>query len=319
MNFLNQIFDKNYQRQKAYRELEDGDISSILNLQRIEDEIWNNSSFSAKEFYLKTANYLTQNIPLSYDDATYNYFKLCVIFANINYKIRQTKKLPEENEYSSYFGINYYGNFLPAFRPTLSLKRNEFVYNGTPSSIIRSIIVPFDKDDQFVQENWNSFRDSFSAMNLHPKFTLKKYDLIPDGARQSSFGFVYLKHLVIPIPPDSHASSKLLQKAIDLVFERGDFKIGKTRYETFSVSELEPFRIISHKKEFNYKFLFIIFFFIILSVWFTSWFFQSFSEPNLDVPYDLDCVDIQQEVWVGDYDPHGLDRDSDGWGCESYG
>lgn len=44
-----------------------------------------------------------------------------------------------------------------------------------------------------------------------------------------------------------------------------------------------------------------------------------FSEPDLSVPYDLDCIDIQQEIWVGDYDPHGLDRDGDGWGCESYG
>jgi hypothetical protein len=44
-----------------------------------------------------------------------------------------------------------------------------------------------------------------------------------------------------------------------------------------------------------------------------------FSEPNLDVPYDLDCSDVREEVWVGDHDPHRLDRDGDGWGCESYG
>ncbi len=35
--------------------------------------------------------------------------------------------------------------------------------------------------------------------------------------------------------------------------------------------------------------------------------------------YDQDCSDIGREVWVGGYDPDGLDRDGDGWGCESYG
>ena len=32
--------------------------------------------------------------------------------------------------------------------------------------------------------------------------------------------------------------------------------------------------------------------------------------------YDQDCVDVGEEVWVGDEDPDGLDADSDGWGCE---
>ncbi len=35
--------------------------------------------------------------------------------------------------------------------------------------------------------------------------------------------------------------------------------------------------------------------------------------------YDQDCADIGEEVWVGSYDPDGLDRDGDGYGCESYG
>lgn len=35
---------------------------------------------------------------------------------------------------------------------------------------------------------------------------------------------------------------------------------------------------------------------------------------------DNDCSDyIGNDIWVGDYDPDGLDRDGDGWGCESYG
>ena len=33
---------------------------------------------------------------------------------------------------------------------------------------------------------------------------------------------------------------------------------------------------------------------------------------------DLDCEDIGYEIWVGDNDPHGLDGDGDGWGCESW-
>jgi hypothetical protein len=32
--------------------------------------------------------------------------------------------------------------------------------------------------------------------------------------------------------------------------------------------------------------------------------------------YDQDCIDVGEEVWVGDYDPDGLDADGDGWGCE---
>lgn len=40
---------------------------------------------------------------------------------------------------------------------------------------------------------------------------------------------------------------------------------------------------------------------------------------NLDVPYDLDCIDIGHKVWIGNDDPHHLDRDGDRWGCESYG
>ena len=35
--------------------------------------------------------------------------------------------------------------------------------------------------------------------------------------------------------------------------------------------------------------------------------------------YDQDCSDIGYEVYVGSYDPDGLDADSDGYGCESYG
>jgi hypothetical protein len=37
-----------------------------------------------------------------------------------------------------------------------------------------------------------------------------------------------------------------------------------------------------------------------------------------DDPSDLDCEDIGQEIWVGDDDPNGLDRDGDGWGCEGW-
>ena len=34
--------------------------------------------------------------------------------------------------------------------------------------------------------------------------------------------------------------------------------------------------------------------------------------------YDLDCADVGHSVRVTGDDPHGLDRDGDGWGCESY-
>lgn len=36
-------------------------------------------------------------------------------------------------------------------------------------------------------------------------------------------------------------------------------------------------------------------------------------------PPDLDCADIGRKVAVRPPDPHRLDGDGDGWGCESYG
>lgn len=34
--------------------------------------------------------------------------------------------------------------------------------------------------------------------------------------------------------------------------------------------------------------------------------------------FDLDCADVGHSVKVTGSDPHRLDRDGDGWGCESY-
>jgi uncharacterized lipoprotein NlpE involved in copper resistance len=34
---------------------------------------------------------------------------------------------------------------------------------------------------------------------------------------------------------------------------------------------------------------------------------------------DQNCSDIRRKVYVGTHDPDKLDRDGDGWGCESYG
>jgi hypothetical protein len=43
------------------------------------------------------------------------------------------------------------------------------------------------------------------------------------------------------------------------------------------------------------------------------------TEPwNMPGP-DLDCADIGKKVQITGPDYHGLDRDGDGWGCESYG
>ena len=36
-------------------------------------------------------------------------------------------------------------------------------------------------------------------------------------------------------------------------------------------------------------------------------------------PPDLDCADVRRKVRVRPPDPHRLDGDRDGWGCESYG
>lgn len=50
---------------------------------------------------------------------------------------------------------------------------------------------------------------------------------------------------------------------------------------------------------------------------------KSNCDPNYDpcvpnVSYDLDCPDIGFSVNVIGSDPHGFDRDRDGYGCESY-
>ena len=323
---LNELFDKNYGRQKAHRSLEDGDILSILALLKIENEIWTNSSPTAKEIYLKTAQFLTENIPLNYKDVTYEYFKLCVIFANINYQIRETKKLPEENEYSSYFQINYYGNFLTTFRPVLSQRRHERYYNGDKNSIFRSFHNDYDfaEDASFVSSKWNIDLGTYYDLGWGKSGSYNPHSSI------QPFGFVRLKYLLIPKPSDAFASFQLLQKAVDIAFNQVDIffnetdlaissRIGKTENISFLFSQLEPFREKAYKKQFNYKPLFVIFSFIAFFIWIFLTFFQSSPNVDLDVPYDLDCSDVGQKIWVGDYDPHRLDRDGDGWGCETYG
>lgn len=323
---LNELFDKNYRREKAHRSLEDQDILSILNLLKIENEIWSNSSSTAKEIYLKTAQFLTENIPLSYKDVTYEYFKFCVIFANINYEITKTKKLPEENQYFSYFQISYYGNFLRTFRPVLSERRDERYYDGNKNSILRSHHNDYDfaEDASFVSLKWNVYLGTYYDFGWGNNGSYN-----PDSSIQG-FGFVRLKYLLIPKSSDSFASFQLLQKAVDITFNRVDIvfsesdlaissKLGETENVSFLFSQLQPFRERAHKKEFNYKPLFVIFSFIAFSIWIFLTFFQSSSNVNLNVPYDLDCSDVGQKVWVGNYDPHGLDRDGDGWGCETYG
>ena len=45
---------------------------------------------------------------------------------------------------------------------------------------------------------------------------------------------------------------------------------------------------------------------------------QNYSGCVPVVSYDLDCVDIGHSVTVYGNDPHGFDRDRDGYGCESY-
>ncbi len=45
---------------------------------------------------------------------------------------------------------------------------------------------------------------------------------------------------------------------------------------------------------------------------------EDWNDYSVDDSSDLDCEDIGDEVWVGDDDPDGLDRDGDGWGCEGW-
>jgi len=46
---------------------------------------------------------------------------------------------------------------------------------------------------------------------------------------------------------------------------------------------------------------------------------SSSLEPwNMPGP-ELDCSDIRKKVWISGLDYHELDRDGDGWACESFG
>lgn len=47
-------------------------------------------------------------------------------------------------------------------------------------------------------------------------------------------------------------------------------------------------------------------------------FFDDSPYDGYDDGYDQDCFEVGEEVWVGDYDPDGLDADGDGWGCETW-
>ena len=41
-------------------------------------------------------------------------------------------------------------------------------------------------------------------------------------------------------------------------------------------------------------------------------------DPNVYNGYDLDCEDFGREVYITGSDPHGLDGDGDGIGCEGW-
>ena len=63
--------------------------------------------------------------------------------------------------------------------------------------------------------------------------------------------------------------------------------------------------------------------FIIFVIGFLIWRDGMIEEYNWDLYFndrDDDCSDyIGNDIWIGSGDPDGLDRDGDGYGCESYG
>ena len=48
----------------------------------------------------------------------------------------------------------------------------------------------------------------------------------------------------------------------------------------------------------------------------SGWFDDDPPSYRLPPTRDLDCSDFNGPVYVGSYDPHGLDADNDGVGCE---
>lgn len=267
-----------------------------------ESKTWESSSDEAKLKYLETVNFLKDNIPSRYRDVTYEYFKLCVIVMNIHWETRSGSSLPEPKDYEQFFVLNYYGNILRMFRPALEeAQSNVFSYVG--GSMYSPGHYPFVEMDNFVRNNWNTrLSDSCNSYDDDVPWVDRKnttiYYSLTHNIRHN-IGFVTSQYLTYPILADSWLS---LEQARDVVAGR---EIKKEQLE-------DKYKYKFDYLEFGKALLWIIGFVVV--VWI---FVSSFSDkPNLDVPYDLDCSDIGETVWVGDYDPHGLDRDGDGWGCE---
>ena len=95
-------------------------------------------------------------MPVFYKDVTFEYFKKCVVIANINYSCRNGSPLPEPKEYDSFFNINYYGNFLSMFRPVLE-ESSRGAFKRIGGGIYQDSYYPYEAMNEFVNSNWNTF------------------------------------------------------------------------------------------------------------------------------------------------------------------
>jgi hypothetical protein len=57
-------------------------------------------------------------------------------------------------------------------------------------------------------------------------------------------------------------------------------------------------------------------FWIVIAAW--GWLQDNGVAPSVPYISDLDCADVGHEVSVSGSDPHGLDADHDGVGCEGW-
>ena len=80
---------------------------------------------------------------------------------------------------------------------------------------------------------------------------------------------------------------------------------------------------VSTEAELSLKKLTKVILFIIFVIAFLVWRDGMIEDHNWDLYFndrDDDCSDyIGNDIWIGSGDPDGIDRDGDGYGCESYG
>ena len=201
MKALKDFFNKNKSKNEAHKQWVARQIENFKWTLQSEIKTWESSSEKSKHEYTKTAEFLTENVPVFYKDVTFEYFKKCVVIANINYSCRDGSPLPEPSEYESFFSLNYYGNLLPMFRPILNnMKSDAFKYIG--GNMYQDPYYPFNAMNEFVKSNWDGF------FGWEYEYGGRKYSCSPQTEIKHNVEFVQMKHLLKVVGIDSEITAE---------------------------------------------------------------------------------------------------------------